>query len=74
MLQLYPDVRPSQDICCGIDVRPSQDHRILCMQTVQINLASLTRSVTGRMGYIPILPVKRYGDGDGNGDGVAGCE
>ena len=30
----------------------------------------------GRMGYIPILPVKRYGDvdGDGDGDGVAGCE
>ena len=29
----------SQCICCGIDVRPSQDHRILRVQTVQINLA-----------------------------------
>ena len=27
-----------QCICCVIDVRPSQDHRILRMQTVQINL------------------------------------
>ena len=32
MLQLYPVY------CCGIDVRPSQDHRVLRVQMVQINL------------------------------------
>ena len=30
-----------QCICCGIDIRPSQDHRILRVQTVRINLASI---------------------------------
>ena len=33
--------RETQCICCGIDVRPSQDHRILRVQTVQIDLAKV---------------------------------
>ena len=28
-----------QCICSGIDIRPSQDHQILCLQMVRINLA-----------------------------------
>ena len=39
-----------QRICCLIDIRPSQDHRILCVQTVQINLA-----ITWKLMSMPLL-------------------
>ena len=45
-----------QCIRCGIDVRPSQDHRILRMQKVQINLAGTLSSYVHSQNPVSMHP------------------
>ena len=59
MLQRYP----VYSLCT--DVRPSQDHRILHMQTVQINLAIVMHPflyvVTNNLALYQFLTLRYYG-------------